>query len=314
MIQIDGIKRHVYLKFVEDKYVTEILQASKGQLEYRHATEEISIVKVELTGMGTRRIRIANIPPETPERTVKMALASYGDILSIQEEVWSKAYRYPVHTGVKIAMMKLSKYLPSQMAIGGQRVLISYEGQPATFCGCGGQGHMHQACPKRRKEATKPEAPPPTTWARFLTQGLQEKSNADQEQIDTSTPEETPDKLQLRQPENVVMNSVSEYPQTWPGLDDKEAQKEKNVDHQTRDDVMETDTPTKNTQTNDKKEDTMEPQHTGAAEQDAKDWAQLIQEEEDGCSTMMVEDNTEKSTPRETAPTRGTEKAPGEAV
>jgi hypothetical protein len=88
-----------------------------------------------------------------------------------------QAYLYPVHNGVKIAVTKLSKHLPSQMAIGGQTVLISYEGQPVTCYGCGGQGNMHQACPKRRKDATKTEAPPPTTWARVLTQGQKDNSN-----------------------------------------------------------------------------------------------------------------------------------------
>jgi hypothetical protein len=47
--------------------------------------------------------------------------------VTIQDEVWSKSYRYTVKTGVTIAMIKLKELLPSQMAIGEQRALISYD-------------------------------------------------------------------------------------------------------------------------------------------------------------------------------------------
>jgi hypothetical protein len=158
---------------------------------------------------------------------------------------------------------------------------------------------MQQACPKRRKDATKAEAPPPTTWARVLTQGLQEISNADQEVVDTSTPEETQDQLQVRQPANTGMDSPSDYPQTWPVLDDQDVRNAKNANPQTRNDVTPTDTPNKVTQTYENTEETTkQPQQTGSTEQDAKDCSQLIQEDEDRSSTMMVDDSTEKSTPK----------------
>ena len=100
-------------------------------------TGEISAVGLELAGMGMRRIRIANLPSEVTERSIRAALASYGEIVSIQDEIWPKAHRYKVANGAKVIIMKLAKHLPSQMNTAGHRALPSYDGQPVTCYGCG---------------------------------------------------------------------------------------------------------------------------------------------------------------------------------
>ena len=87
-------------------------------------TGEISIVRLEVAGMGMRSIRIASLLPEVNERSIRAALASYGEIVSIQNEKWPKTYRYKVADGVKVIMMKLAKHLPSQMNIAGHRALL----------------------------------------------------------------------------------------------------------------------------------------------------------------------------------------------
>ena len=61
MIQIDGIKRCVFMNFVNDTYIQNILQSTNGSVEYRHVTGEISIVRLEVAGTEMRRIRIANL-------------------------------------------------------------------------------------------------------------------------------------------------------------------------------------------------------------------------------------------------------------
>ena len=104
-------------------------------VEYRHVMAEISILSLEEADMVMLRIRIANLPPEFPERTLRVAMAQYGGIVSIHDETWSKAYRYNVANGINMVMMKLNKHFPSHMNIARHRILTSYDGQPVTCSG-----------------------------------------------------------------------------------------------------------------------------------------------------------------------------------
>jgi len=78
--------RRVYIKFVSAEIMQSILQNIQTQQEYRHDNCEISIVKVELAGMGVRRVRVAGLPPEVNEPVLRDAMSKCGDIKDIQEE------------------------------------------------------------------------------------------------------------------------------------------------------------------------------------------------------------------------------------
>ena len=85
-----------------------------------------------MAGMGTKWVRLANLPLETPDEAVRLAFSTYGEIKEIQEERWSRAYRYQVANGIRVVLIALTKHIPSHMTIAGNRVLVSYEGQPTT--------------------------------------------------------------------------------------------------------------------------------------------------------------------------------------
>ena len=52
MIQIDESRRQVFIKFVGEQYVQEVLQTTKCQSEYKHSNGEISPVRIETAAMA----------------------------------------------------------------------------------------------------------------------------------------------------------------------------------------------------------------------------------------------------------------------
>jgi len=125
MIQIDGPRRRVYIKFTDEECVNTILQNTEGQLEFRHDNGEISNVFIELAGMGTKKIRIASLPPAVKENEIRACVSRYGEVKRIRDEAWNSAYRYKVYNGMRIVEMKLKQHLPSHMFISGNDAIIS---------------------------------------------------------------------------------------------------------------------------------------------------------------------------------------------
>jgi hypothetical protein len=83
MLQIDGPRRCVYIKFADCERT--VLRSTNGQTEFRHDNGELSMVQIELAGMGTRRIRIVNLSLEIPDGVIRRAFAKYGELKDIKK-------------------------------------------------------------------------------------------------------------------------------------------------------------------------------------------------------------------------------------
>jgi hypothetical protein len=166
MIKIYGIKRQVYVKMTDKNYMLSNINSTGGQGEYKHHTEEISPVEIAVAGMGYKKIRVANLPPEVLDDTLWATRVPFGHVLNIQNEMWARTYRYTVVNSVRQVNMMLTNHVPSHLVIAGQLVLISYDGQPTTCCGCGDTGHLYPTCTRRQRRAPLQS---PTTPLRHAT-------------------------------------------------------------------------------------------------------------------------------------------------
>jgi hypothetical protein len=115
IVQVDGVRRHVNIKFLNDERMQATLGRHTGQIEYHHTNGELSLVRREGAGMGIRRVRVANLPPEVPDRRLRDVMEAYGDIKRITENQWAKEYRYPVYNGFRKVEMSHETFRPTYL-------------------------------------------------------------------------------------------------------------------------------------------------------------------------------------------------------
>jgi hypothetical protein len=141
-----------------------------GQLDFRRDNGEISVVQIELAGTGTRRVRIANLPPKLSDRAIRETLSNYGEVKEIREKTCSKLFKYPVSDGIRVAITCLKSHIPSHPVIAGLRALISYEGQPSTCYGRNSVDHQYHDCQSRKIRETQQPQHYRSSWADIVKQ------------------------------------------------------------------------------------------------------------------------------------------------
>jgi hypothetical protein len=88
MIQIDGIKRQVFIKMTNIEKVQAVVNATGGEIDYTYPTGQIPTVTLAVAGLATKRFRVANLPPEISHDELRTALTPYEKTVNIQTEKW----------------------------------------------------------------------------------------------------------------------------------------------------------------------------------------------------------------------------------
>lgn len=87
---------------------------------------------------GTVEVKLFDLSIDVTDHHIESFLSTYGDVISVHEELWDK--RYPLAglpSGVRVAKMLVRQNIPSLVIIDGETTIVTYHGQKQTCRHCG---------------------------------------------------------------------------------------------------------------------------------------------------------------------------------
>jgi hypothetical protein len=77
-IQFDVLKRQVYIKLSDSECMHTLIRDTNGQAVFKHQSGELPHVTIEIASLGSKRLRVVNLPPEVENDNLRDTLAPYS--------------------------------------------------------------------------------------------------------------------------------------------------------------------------------------------------------------------------------------------
>lgn len=101
---------------------------------------------------GAVEVKLFDLPEDISELCITEFLSSFGEVLSVREQMWTDQYTFGgTSTGVWIARMLVKRNIPSYVVIDGETTFLSYYGQHQTCKHCGDYVHNGASCIQNKK-------------------------------------------------------------------------------------------------------------------------------------------------------------------
>ncbi|XP_058446635.1 uncharacterized protein LOC131427453 [Malaya genurostris] len=115
------------------------------------------------------QVRVHDLPPQSTDEYVRESMSQYGEVLSIEREVWQNFFP-GIRNGVREVRMQLRKAIPSYIICNQDgkhpcKTLITYENQLVTCQFCEQPAHYGKPCTEtaKRTSSTKDKVNRSTT-------------------------------------------------------------------------------------------------------------------------------------------------------
>lgn len=162
---IEIIYSRVFIKLKTAELVASLLEKfASGYVPYIQGDTEFQVPLANED--NNTLIKVFHVPIAVPNEHICSALAPYGKIKSIKNEVWGNHMPFPgIPTGVRLVNMNLAKPIPSFIICLGRRTLVTYPGQIKTCKICSSVEHFSDTCPKSLRRRLEVD---PTSYSSAL--------------------------------------------------------------------------------------------------------------------------------------------------